>query len=63
MTTLIIGARNEEQLKDNLKAAEWKLSPEEVRRLDEASTPVVPYPYWHQRAYAADRMPELSRAS
>ncbi len=62
VTTLIIGARTEEQLVDNLAAAQWKLAPDEVKRLDDASAPTIPYPYWHQRRFAIDRMPELSGA-
>ena len=56
ITTLVIGARNEEQLRQNLGAEGWKLTPEQVARLDAATTPVVPYPYWHQRQFQ-DRNP------
>ena len=48
---MIIGARNEEQLKQNLKAADFKLTEEQVKHLDSASERVVPYPYWHQRQF------------
>jgi aryl-alcohol dehydrogenase-like predicted oxidoreductase len=47
--SLIIGARNEEQLKQNLGAVGWKLSAEQIARLDAASAVQLPYPYWHQR--------------
>ncbi|MFN7994675.1 MAG: aldo/keto reductase [Bryobacteraceae bacterium] len=55
--TVIIGARNEHQLRDNLAAATWTLSDAEVERLDEASALPLPYPYWHQRKFASDRNP------
>jgi aryl-alcohol dehydrogenase-like predicted oxidoreductase len=52
IASVIIGARNEEQLRDNLAAASFVLSPEQVARLDEASEPPqVAYPYWHQRQF------------
>jgi aryl-alcohol dehydrogenase-like predicted oxidoreductase len=49
VSSVLIGARREEQLVDNLKAAAWKLTPEEVQRLDEVSAVPPIYPYWHQR--------------
>jgi aryl-alcohol dehydrogenase-like predicted oxidoreductase len=49
--TVVIGARNEQQLKDNLGAMEWNLTPEQVKKLDQASAVVMPYPYWHQRQF------------
>ena len=55
--TVIIGARDEAQLRDNLAAAAWSLTEEEVTRLDEVSDLPLPYPYWHQRKFAADRNP------
>jgi len=51
VSSVIIGARNEEQLKQNLKAADFKLTEEQVKHLDRASERVVPYPYWHQRQF------------
>ncbi len=56
VTSAVIGARNEEQLADNLQAAELKLSDEERKRLDEVSAPPVIYPYWHQLQTAKDRL-------
>jgi diketogulonate reductase-like aldo/keto reductase len=53
---VIIGARTDEQLADNLGAAELELSADERRRLDECSAPPMIYPYWHQRATAQDRL-------
>ena len=52
VASVIVGARNEEQLKQNLAAADFKLTEEQVRRLDEASTRPAPYPYWHQHQFA-----------
>jgi aryl-alcohol dehydrogenase-like predicted oxidoreductase len=54
---VIIGARTEEQLKQNLGAVGWNLTPEQVAKLDAASKTVPAYPYWHQRVSAADRNP------
>jgi aryl-alcohol dehydrogenase-like predicted oxidoreductase len=48
VSTLIIGARNEEQLRANLGAIGWKLTPEQIARLDAASAVAKAYPYWHQ---------------
>ncbi|MGD9695205.1 MAG: aldo/keto reductase [Thermoleophilia bacterium] len=58
VTSLIVGARDERQLADNLAAAGWSLSPEEVARLDAVSALRLPYPYWHQLRYNAERLPE-----
>jgi aryl-alcohol dehydrogenase-like predicted oxidoreductase len=52
VASVIIGARNEEQLRDNLGAADWSLSPDQVKKLDAASDRPVAYPYWHQRGFA-----------
>ena len=48
VSTLIVGARNEEQLKANLGAVGWRLTPEQIAKLDEASRLPLAYPYWHQ---------------
>ena len=56
VTSLIIGARNEAQLTDNLKAADLTLSTEERARLDKLSAPALIYPYWHQAASVSDRL-------
>jgi diketogulonate reductase-like aldo/keto reductase len=53
---VIVGARLEEQLVDNLKAAELALTDEERARLDEASALPLLYPYWHQANTASDRL-------
>lgn len=49
VSSVIVGARNEEQLKQNLDAADWKLTAEQVAKLDAASETTPIYPYWHQR--------------
>ena len=48
---VIIGARDEEQLKQNLGAVGWSLTADQVARLDAASEQTLPYPYWHQRQF------------
>jgi aryl-alcohol dehydrogenase-like predicted oxidoreductase len=48
VVSLVIGARNEEQLRQNLDAVGWNLTPEQVIRLDTASQTDRIYPYWHQ---------------
>lgn len=49
VSSVILGARNEEQLKQNLGAVGWNLTPEQVAKLDAASQSQLVYPYWHQR--------------
>ncbi|MGO9275357.1 MAG: aldo/keto reductase, partial [Terriglobia bacterium] len=56
VSTIVFGARNEEQLKQNLGAEGWRLTADQVSKLDEASAPSIPYPYWHQRQFT-DRNP------
>jgi len=51
VSTLIVGARNEEQLKQNLGAIGWELSKEQIAKLDAASEVPLTYPYWHQRQF------------
>ncbi|WP_419804772.1 aldo/keto reductase [Terriglobus sp.] len=51
ISSLVIGARNKEQLKANLAAADFRLTREQVQVLDAASERPVPYPYWHQRQF------------
>ncbi len=48
---IIIGARNEEQLKQNLGAVGWSLTTEQVKKLDAVSEVHPAYPYWHQRKF------------
>jgi aryl-alcohol dehydrogenase-like predicted oxidoreductase len=51
VSSVIIGARNEQQLRQNLEAAGWCLSPAQVAKLDRASAVPLVYPYWHQRQF------------
>ncbi|HTT18107.1 MAG TPA: aldo/keto reductase [Candidatus Sulfotelmatobacter sp.] len=51
VSTVIIGARNEEQLRQNLAAAGWNLTAEQISKLDKASDVTPIYPYWHQRQF------------
>jgi aryl-alcohol dehydrogenase-like predicted oxidoreductase len=52
VASVIIGARNEEQLRQNLGAVGWNLTREQVATLDAASDVTPAYPYWHQRGFA-----------
>jgi aryl-alcohol dehydrogenase-like predicted oxidoreductase len=52
VASVIIGARNEEQLRQNLGAVGWSLTPAQVATLDEASTVTAPYPYFPYRRQA-----------
>ena len=58
VASLVIGARTDEQLADNLGAADLVLGDEERTRLDELSAPPLLYPYWHQAKTANDRLGE-----
>ena len=58
VASLVIGARTDEQLADNLGAADLVLGDEERTRLDELSAPPLLYPYWHQAKTASDRLGE-----
>jgi aryl-alcohol dehydrogenase-like predicted oxidoreductase len=49
VSSVIIGARTEEQLVDNLNTATWALSDDELARLDDMTVPRMLYPYWHQQ--------------
>jgi aryl-alcohol dehydrogenase-like predicted oxidoreductase len=56
VANVIVGARDEAQLRENLGAVGWSLSVDQVARLDAASTTTLAYPYWHQRGFK-DRNP------
>jgi aryl-alcohol dehydrogenase-like predicted oxidoreductase len=56
VSNVIMGARNEEQLRQNLGAVGWNLTPTQVAKLDAASATTPIYPYWHQRQFG-DRNP------
>ena len=51
VSTIIVGARNEQQLKQNLGAIGWNLTKEQIAKLDAASEVPLVYPYWHQRQF------------
>ncbi|MEZ4669535.1 MAG: aldo/keto reductase [Anaerolineae bacterium] len=51
VSSLVIGARNEKQLQENLGAVGWNLTAEQVARLDAASDTEMMYPYWHQSGF------------
>jgi aryl-alcohol dehydrogenase-like predicted oxidoreductase len=57
--TVIIGARDEAQLRDNLAAAAWRLTAEEMLALDDVSALPEPYPMWHQHKFGIERNPRL----
>ena len=52
VSTLVIGARNEKQLRDNLGAVGWNLTAEQMKRLDAVSAVPLTYPYWHQKGFS-----------
>ena len=57
ISTVLFGARNEEQLRDNIAAASWTMSDAELAKLDAASAKPLPYPQWAQRSVFAARNP------
>lgn len=59
VATVIIGARNEEQLRQNLGAVGWNLTPDQVTKLDAASATTPAYPYWHQRGFGERNPPAV----
>jgi aryl-alcohol dehydrogenase-like predicted oxidoreductase len=52
VANVIIGARSEEQLRQNLGSIGWELSLDQIERLDAASTTPLAYPYWHQTGFS-----------
>jgi aryl-alcohol dehydrogenase-like predicted oxidoreductase len=52
VANVVIGARNEEQLRQNLDSVGWKLTPLQIAKLDKASETTPIYPYWHQRQFS-----------
>ena len=52
VSTLVIGARNEAQLRDNLGAVGWNLTADQIMRLDAVSAVPLTYPYWHQKGFS-----------
>ena len=59
VANVIIGARNEAQLQQNLGSVGWQLTPEQIARLDTASDVLPAYPTWHQRLYAERNPPPV----
>ena len=55
VSSVVVGGRTDAQFADNLKAAEFKLTWEEISRLDAVSQPPLIYPYWHQNWTASAR--------
>jgi aryl-alcohol dehydrogenase-like predicted oxidoreductase len=60
VSNVIMGARNEEQLRQNLGAVSWNLTPAQVAKLDAASATTPIYPYWHQRQFGERNPPPTS---
>ena len=60
VASVIIGARNEEQLRQNLGAVGWNLTPAQVASLDAASAVTPAYPCWHQRGFAERNPPPVA---
>ena len=59
VSSVILGARNEEQLRQNLGAIGGNLTPEQVKKLDAASAVTPVYPYWHQRNFPERNPPPV----
>jgi len=59
VATVLIGARNEEQLRQNLGAIGWTLTNEQIALLDEASATPLAYPYWHQAGFKERNPPPV----
>lgn len=55
VSSVIMGARNEEQLRENLGAVGWSLTAEQIAKLDAVSAVPLAYPYWHQQFFIKDR--------
>jgi aryl-alcohol dehydrogenase-like predicted oxidoreductase len=59
VSTVIIGARDEAQLKENIGSIGWSLTPDQIARLDKASETRLAYPYWHQSGFAERNPPPV----
>ena len=59
VATVIVGARNEEQLRQNIAAVGWTLRPSHIAKLDAASATTRAYPYWHQAGFAERNPPPV----
>jgi aryl-alcohol dehydrogenase-like predicted oxidoreductase len=60
VSTVIMGARNEHQLRQNLASEGWNLSAEQMAKLDAASAVTPVYPYWHQHQFAERNPPPVA---
>jgi aryl-alcohol dehydrogenase-like predicted oxidoreductase len=60
VANVIIGARNEDQLRQNLGAVGWNLTAAQVAKLDTASATTLAYPYWHQRGFVERNPPPVT---
>ncbi len=56
VASVVFGARDERQLQENLAAVDVSLTPEDINQLEQVSRRPLPYPYWHQRQYNAERL-------
>jgi aryl-alcohol dehydrogenase-like predicted oxidoreductase len=56
ITSVIVGARTPEQLRDNLAAADLELTADEIAALDDVSGEPLRYPFWHQAKTSSDRL-------
>src|SRR6202035_3731752 len=59
VSSVLLGARNEEQLRQNLAAIGWNLSSDQIAKLDAASAITPVYPYWHQRNFIERNPPPV----
>ncbi len=59
VATVVVGARDEAQLRENLGAIGWSLSAEQIAWLDKASQTPLAYPYWHQRGFTERNPPAV----
>jgi aryl-alcohol dehydrogenase-like predicted oxidoreductase len=62
VTSVIIGAKRNDQLQDNLAAVELTLTQDELKRLDEVSALPPEYPGWMSQFQGADRLETIDRA-
>jgi aryl-alcohol dehydrogenase-like predicted oxidoreductase len=62
ITSVIIGARNEKQLIDNIRTSDWELTDEEMSLLDEVSAPTRIYPYWYFDIFKRESMEKYFKA-
>lgn len=56
ITSVIVGARDEKQLLENIRTSEWKLSNDEMKKLNDVSEPPRIYPHWYFDIFKKERM-------